>query len=109
MQYRYYFSEAIDGWYVGGGVQYQSGSVEIEGGAEIDGGILIDSENIDFGAFGVGAKGGHQWAWNSGFTLDLNIGVNFTSFSYDEIPESAIELRDSGIVPAFGLALGYAW
>ena len=109
LQYRYYFREAVESWYVGGGVQYRNGSVEIEAGAELETGTLIESENIDFGAFGVGLKGGHQWAWNSGFILDLNIGFNYASFSYDEIPQSAIELRDSGIVPAFGLALGYAW
>lgn len=109
LQYRYYFREAIDGWYLGAGVQYQTGSVEIEGGAEIEGETLIDDESIDFSAFGGGIRGGRQWAWDSGFTLDLNLGINLASFSYDEEPQSAIELRETGIVPAFGLALGYAW
>ena len=106
-QYRYYFKEALNGLYAGAIVQYLSGDVEYEDifgfGAEID--------DVGYSSFGGGVKFGHQWAWDSGFLLDLNVGASYSSFSYDDSDDDAFVtgLKSSGVLPTFGLALGYAW
>ncbi len=114
LQYRMYFSEALDGWYGGANVQYRGGKVEVgHSSFSFDDNTTSDSEELKFNSFGGGIKIGHQWAWNSGFTLDLNLGVNYSSFSYDlnEGQENFYEdtLEGGGTLPTFGFALGYAW
>jgi hypothetical protein len=105
LQYRYYFSEVIRGWYGGGAVAFQGGNVEAED--NFDG---SSSEEISFGAFSGGIKGGYQWSWDSGFTLDLNLGINYVNFSYDDTDNSSFDSLDgSGILPQFGFGLGYAF
>jgi opacity protein-like surface antigen len=104
-QYRYYFEEVIRGWYGAGSLAYQNGKVESEdtfGGGE--------SDEISFGAISAGVKGGYQWSWDSGFTLDLNLGINYVNFGYDDTDNSSFTaLEGSGILPQFGFGLGYAW
>ncbi|WP_438962954.1 DUF3575 domain-containing protein [Nonlabens sp.] len=104
-QYRYYFDEVIRGWYGAGSVAYQSGNVELD-----DFSGQGDSDEISFGAISAGVKGGYQWSWDSGFTLDLNLGINYVNFSYDDTDNSSFSsLKGSGVLPQFGFGLGYAW
>ena len=110
LQYRYYFDEVLDGWYGAGVVSYQSGQVESE--SISIGGVSTDSEEFDFSAFGGGIKAGHQWVWDSGFTLDLNLGASYKSFDYDfenDTQEDFYDFKASGVLPTFGFALGYAF
>lgn len=111
--YRYYFGEALKGWYGHGGVSYSGGKVKTE-----NEGISFDinansisanksSEEVKFGAFGAQVKAGYQWVWNSGFTLDLNAGIGYTSFNYDNSETTG--LKGNGILPALGVALGYSF
>ena len=106
LQYRYYFSEAIRGWYLGAGIGYQSGNVEGDGDTFSD--IESESVDVDFSSFTGGIKGGYQWSWDSGFTLDLNLGANYVNFTYDDSEEST-NFDGTGILPSFGLGLGYAF
>lgn len=104
-QYRYYFEEVMRGWYGAGSIAYQSGTVEVD-----DFFGEGDPSETNFGAFSAGAKGGYQWSWDSGFTLDLNLGINYVNFSYDDNNDSQFSsLKGSGILPQFGFGLGYAW
>ncbi len=98
-QYRYYFDEVIRGWYGAGSVAYQLGKVESE---DIFGGG--ESDEISFGGISAGVKGGYQWSWDSGFTLDLNLGINYVNYSYEDTDNSSFSsLEASGILPQFGL------
>ena len=67
-----------------------------------------DDSEVSFNSFKIGAKFGHQWVWNSGFSLDLNLGVAYNTFKYSE--NTYLEsLQGSGVLPNLGLALGYSF
>jgi hypothetical protein len=99
LQYRYYFDEALSRWYVGGQAAYISGKVELEN----------TSEETNFSGFAIGGKVGYQWLWDSGFTLDLNLGIANNSFNYDSKDGSFSTLETSGVLPNLGFALGYSF
>ena len=112
LQYRYYLSEVLSGWYAGGQAGYSKGKVDLN--------ILYydlfapqdmfysDDSEVSFNSFKIGAKFGHQWVWNSGFSLDLNLGVAYNTFKYSE--NTYLEsLQGSGVLPNLGLALGYSF
>lgn len=110
VQYRYYFNEALKGFYAGGQVGYSSGKVKIEGFPTFNGSSLVTTTNeTNFGSFKLGGKGGYQWVWDSGFSLDLNVGVAYNNFSYKNSDASFSTLKASGVLPNFGFALGYAF
>ncbi len=98
LQYRYYFSEALKGFYAGGQAGYSVGKVKI-----------TSATDTNFGALKIGAKGGYQWVWGSGFSLDLNLGIAYNNFSYKNSSLSTSALKASGILPNFGFGLGYAF
>ena len=97
IQYRYYFTEALRGFYAGSQLGYSAGKVK-----------LSSSNKIDFGALEIGGKGGYQWVWGSGFSLDLNLGIAHNNFYYED-SSSTIPLKAKGFLPNFGFALGYAF
>lgn len=110
-QYRFYFNEALRGFYAGGQVGYTSGKVELEGfsfSGDFEDFETSKSET-DYGALKVGAKGGYQWIWDSGFSLDLNLGIAYNKFNYKSSDSSFDTLKASGVLPNFGFALGYAF
>lgn len=110
LQYRYYFDEVLSGWYGAAALSYQTG--EVESGNITIGGSSTDANKFDFSAFGGGLNIGHQWIWNSGFSLDLNLGASYKSFNYefeDEDQENLFDVKASGVLPTFGFALGYAF
>ncbi|MDY3343896.1 DUF3575 domain-containing protein [Riemerella anatipestifer] len=109
--YRYYFGDtALKGWYGMGIVSYSGGKVTSGGNTiSFDGSSLqVEKTEIKYGSFGAGVRAGYQWLWNSGFTLDLNAGLGYSSFDYDS-KESTLGLKASGVLPAFGVALGYSF
>ena len=93
--YRYYFThnnkEVPTGFYINPQVGFGIGNVE----------------DVQFSTFSVGAEIGYQWAWDSGFTLDLGIGPNYTSVSGDigNINFSST----GGIIPSATIAIGFAF
>jgi hypothetical protein len=106
LQYRYYFTQAMKGWYGGGQAGYNSGKVEVTNFLSSPGNTSNDN---DFNSFRVGAKGGYQWQWTSGFTLDLNIGFAYNKFSYDNNSGQFAGLKGTSVAPNLGLALGYSF
>ncbi|MCL6461241.1 Protein of unknown function [Flavobacterium micromati] len=111
VQYRYYFNEALRGFYAGGQAGYSAGKVEIENSFSFDdqGNMNSSTNETNFGAFKVGAKGGYQWIWESGFSLDLNLGLAYNNFNYKNSDSSFSTLKASGVLPNFGFALGYGF
>lgn len=95
----------MKGWYGHCGVSYSGGKVKQD--AIYFDGEKLTSDDIKYGSFGFQVKAGYQWVWNSGFTLDLNAGLGYSSFNYDG--GDALGLKASGVLPAIGVALGYSF
>lgn len=95
----------MKGWYGHCGVSYSGGKVKQD--AIYFDGEKLTSDDIKYGSFGLQVKAGYQWVWNSGFTLDLNAGLGYSSFNYDG--GDALGLKASGVLPAIGVALGYSF
>ena len=106
LQYRYYFNEAITGLYAAGLAGSTTGKVE----DTYDYSFGLDSnsnEDTKFNSLKIGVKGGYQWIWSSGFLLDINLGLAYNKFNYSG--GNFEDLRLSGILPNFGLGLGYSF
>ncbi len=106
VQFRYYFKEAIKGFYGNVGGDFLSGKTFIND-------YSTDNKRIEFNftSFGGLLGIGYQWAWDSGFLLDLNLRASYNNFKYD-LPDDfdenqALTLRASGVLPGFGVAIGY--
>jgi hypothetical protein len=98
--YRYYFTHANKdvptGFYVNPQAGFGFGSVTEE-----------DVVDNSFTTFGIGAELGYQWAWTSGFVLDLGIGPNYTVISGD-VDDVGFD-STSGILPSVTIAIGFAF
>ena len=108
-QYRYYFEEALKGFYAGGQIGYTSGKVTLDSFDLVGFSMVSTSSETKFTSTIVGGKGGYQWVWSSGFSLDLNFGLAYNSFSYKSSDEDFANLKGSGVLPNFGFGLGYAF
>jgi len=102
-QYRYYFRESLHGWYLGAKVGYLSGKVKIED--------FNDGKDYktNYGSLNIGAKAGYQWAFDSGFVIDLNLGAAYSSFKYDDNDGAFSTLKGSGVLPNLGFGLGFSF
>ncbi len=111
LQYRYYFTEAINKLYLGALIHYQGGEVKTgkEGTVDFFLSPLFINQNVDFQSLGGGFKTGCQWTNEGGLTLDLNIGVSYLSLRYKERSFNTVALKEKGIIPTFGFGLGYSW
>jgi Protein of unknown function (DUF3575) len=102
-EYRFYLSNtknAPTGLYAAPGVSFTTGKIKEDG-------FSTEAKFTSIGAKGVF---GHQWIWNSGFTLDLNGGISYQSFTYKDTENSVFSgLKASGILPNIGIAVGYAF
>lgn len=96
LQYRFYFNEVLSGWYAGGQAGYSNGKVE------------LDNESLKYNSIKGGVKGGRQWIWDSGFSIDLNLGVAYNTFDYSETADPDI-YQVNGIFPNLAVALGYSF
>ncbi len=99
LAYRYYFThakrEVPTGFYVNPQLSYSFGNLEDS-----------NAQKQSFGIFGIGAEIGYQWAWDSGFTLDLGIGPNYSIITGD-VGDSFD--KTSGILPSATVAVGFAF
>ena len=99
------WNNQIRGWIT----SYTSGKVKIDNAFDFgDGGFETDNES-KFTSLRIGAKGGYQWLWGSGFVLDLNLGLAYTKFSYENSDSAFSSLKASGILPTGSLAIGYSF
>lgn len=98
--YRYYFTHAKrmvpTGFWVNPEAAFAFGSVKTNQG---------NKANINTISFG--AQIGYQWAWDSGFTLDLGIGPHYTILNGD-LDNTSFDTTNR-ILPAATLAIGYAF
>ncbi|MDQ1096368.1 MULTISPECIES: DUF3575 domain-containing protein [Chryseobacterium] len=119
LQGRYYFDEAMTGFYGALVADYLSGKVEIDengfnfnfGDTEASGGSKTE---INFSGFGGGLRVGYQWIFDSGFTLDLNVGASYRAYNYKwnnsaEEAEYEGSLKGNGILPTGSVGLGYSF
>jgi hypothetical protein len=108
LQYRYYFREVLSGWYAGGQAGYSNGKAAIDTSYSDSFYAQNIEESIKFNSLKIGIKGGHQWVWDSGFSLDLNLGVAHNTFNYSENTDPEL-FQVSGVFPNLGVALGYSF
>lgn len=116
VQGRYYFEEAMTGFYGAAIVDYTAGKVKIENsfGSFFDPSAPSNSAEADISAIGGGVRAGYQWIFGSGFTLDINLGASYKSFEY-KWNNTADEtfygdnLKASGVLPTGSLGLGYSF
>lgn len=117
VQGRYYFDEAMTGFYGAVVADYNTGKVEIDG---TFGGIFVgeefETENHEtkWNGFGAGLRAGYQWIFDSGITLDLNVGAAYKTYTYDwdstaEEEAYGSDLKANGIMPAGSLGIGYSF
>jgi hypothetical protein len=96
--YRYYFTHAKKtvpgGFYINPQVAFAFGSL-----------TNVLDEEVSANTIGFGAELGYQWAWPSGFVLDLGIGPMYT-FATGSGPDAE---TITGIMPSATLAIGYAF
>jgi len=96
--YRYYFTHAKKavpgGFYINPQVAFAFGSL-----------TNVLDEEISANTIGFGAELGYQWAWPSGFVLDLGIGPMYTFATGGGADAETI----TGIMPSATLAIGYAF
>ena len=106
LQYRFYFGDVLDSWYAGAQAGFTSGKVTY---TTFDDNFDLASGEDKFSSIKLGGKFGHQWAFDSGFTIDLNIGAAYRNFNYKGGDDSSLDLKANGIVPTFAFALGYSF
>lgn len=116
-EFRYYFDNAIEGWFVGAYFSYTgiTNTQKNTDGTPItiddDGNDVFEIKNT-LTAISGGAFGGRQWIWG-GFTLDVYAGIGYTSVSwkydknYDPLLGGGLSLE--GILPVLGAAIGYSF
>ena len=100
-QGRYYFKEAIKGFYGGGQVGFNTGKVELNS-------IYFTDSDISYTSIRIGGKAGYQWIWSSGLTVDLNVGYGLNTFSYNS-DNALLGLSASGAFPNLGFGIGYSF
>jgi hypothetical protein len=108
LQYRYYFDEALKGWYAGAQAGFISGKVKQDFSGFFGTSIEGNSTETKFTGIKVGGKAGYQWVLGSGFVIDLNLGAAYNSFKYKGDGDFST-LKGSGVLPTFAVALGYAF
>ena len=103
-EYRFYFSkekEAPMGFYAAPGVGFSFGQAKIDD-------IYGDGEDSKTNITAINAKGviGYQWIFGSGFTVDLNGGLQYVKFKFKS---DGFGIPLSGILPAVGASIGYSF
>jgi hypothetical protein len=111
LEYNFYpQGHALNGWYVGPILniyiltqEYQTGDDEY--------GNPVYNNKLETSLFPqAGGHFGYRWIWDSGFTLDLNLGEGlvfgngFIDFNIGSPGANSIVL-----LPVFGCDMGYAW
>jgi len=100
-EYRFYLSNsktAPSGFYAAPGAGFGTGTIKETG----------TTDKAKFTSiYGKGVIG-NQWVFNSGFVVDLNGGIQYTSFKYKDNSNSVFSgLKGSGVFPALAVAIGY--
>ncbi len=101
--YRYYFTNASKdiptGFYINPFVEYGSSKFDVT--------LNATTETYTTTTLGFGAEVGYQWAWDSGFALDLGVGPRYVTMGGDT--DQAAFSSTGGILPSLTIAIGYAF
>ncbi len=89
--YRYYFTHA---------------KKEVPSGFYVNPEFVTYFSNDNSLLFGIGAELGYQWAWESGFALDLGIGPMYRAVMETNTHEV---FSTGGVTPTITIAIGYAF
>ncbi len=95
---------------IGGGYRYYitHSKVDVPSGFYIQpqiGFAFGGVDDLNYNTFRIGGEIGYQWAWSSGFVLDIGIGPSYLNLSGDS---DVIGFdSSSGIFPTATLAVGY--
>jgi len=107
-EFRYYFEDAIEGWYASPYITFTSVSQSYpHTSLDINGDLVSVTDNATLSVYGGGLVGGRQWIWG-GFTLDAYVGLGYTGMSLSG-NAAAGGLSFEGILPVFGTAIGYSF
>lgn len=99
--YKFYLSnskEAPAGFYAAPGAAFYSTKVKETGGTSFTGSGAVIRGLI-----------GNQWIWDSGFSLDLFGGVNYYLGGSIKGTGGVEYTKFSGVLPALGVGIGYAF
>ena len=109
-EFRYYFDEAVEGWYVSPYITYtvftESYPVttdELDANGIPTGQTITTDESASLSFYGGGVVAGRKWIWD-GFTLESWVGFGYLGLSGD-----SNESLNVGILPVSGFALGYSF
>lgn len=101
-EYRFYITNkkktVPEGFYIGPTIGFDFNKTE-----DTD-----TSEGANFSLFGIGATIGYQWIWDSGMTLELGAGPQYSILAAkgDGLDES---IDYEGVLPRLVFAIGYAF
>ena len=98
IQYRFYFKELLKGLYLAPVVSFSDGKH-----------TTASKDKIKFTALGAGGVFGYQWIWESGFTLDVNVGMDYRNFNYKGAKDLSMDLESDMISAIFGIGIGYSF
>ncbi len=102
--YRYYFThenkEVPSGFYVTPQAGLSFGSAKTVTQQQ------QQQHKTSFSTFGIGAEVGYQWAWPSGFALDLGIGP---MYQFVMGKSTGSFSKTNGFFPSMTIAIGYAF
>ncbi|MFZ1257524.1 MAG: DUF3575 domain-containing protein, partial [Saprospiraceae bacterium] len=101
-EFRFYITNrkkpAPEGFYIGPNIGFDINKTKEDG----------TDNSASFNLFGIGATLGYQWVWDSGFTLELGMGPQYSIFAgKDDNLDTTVDFE--GILPRFVFAIGYAF
>lgn len=109
VQFRLYFKDLMDGWYLAPDVSWNGGTVKVSDPLDAN-----SESSINYNGFGGGARIGRQWLFDSGFLIDLNLGAGYATrkYSFSDIDqENQYEsvLKGNGVSILGSLGIGYSF
>ncbi len=106
-EFRYYFDNAIEGWYMNGTITFTSiNSTYKHQAFDINGNLVDVTDEGNISVYGAGVAAGHQWIWG-GFTLDVYGGAGFVAASTSGNITGGLAF--GGFWPVLGTSIGYSF
>ena len=106
-EYNIYFqNRALNGWYVGPifNMLFIGETIKHYDYSQMP--PVESTQSLSAFVFQAGGHAGYRWIWDSGFTLDLNLGLGYIG---GNIAALGSGFTFSGVFPVGGCDLGFAW